>query len=103
LLERPPEQRNEIEKLAVAALKHLADLIVFLIDPSETCGYSHDMQRQLLASLQALYPAVPFLIVETKSDILRTESEHMHISCITGEGIEKLREEIRLFYPSDEA
>jgi len=102
LLERPLESRNEIEKLAVAALQHLADVIVFLLDPSETCGYSRQMQDQLLHSLRELYPRVPFLIVETKSDILNTGSDHMHVSCTTGEGVEELREEIRRFIPTDE-
>ena len=102
LLERPSSQRNEIEKLAVAALKHLADLIVYLFDPSETCGYPLEIQQQLLASLRLLYSEVPFLIVETKYDITKNVSDHINISCVTGEGIDILREKIIQFYPSME-
>jgi nucleolar GTP-binding protein len=34
LLDRPLSKRNEIEKQAIAALTHLADLIVFVLDVS---------------------------------------------------------------------
>jgi nucleolar GTP-binding protein len=101
LLERPPEKRNEIEKLAVAALKYLADLIVFLIDPSETCGYTREQQEQLLTSLQTLYQHVPFLIVETKVDIVDTSSDHLKISCVSEKGIKKLRDTIIQYYPTE--
>ncbi len=39
LLDRPPEDRNEIESQAVSALEHLADAVLVFIDPSGECGY----------------------------------------------------------------
>ena len=39
LLDREIEDRNRIEMQAVTALKHLANAMLFILDPSETCGY----------------------------------------------------------------
>jgi len=94
LLDRPLSERNEIEQQAIAALRHLADLIVFLFDPSETSGYPLAEQQQMLTTIQKLFHDVPFLIVENKVDILNTDSSYTKISCKTGQGIEELRQEI---------
>jgi len=39
LLDRPEDERNDIERQAVSALEHLADVVVFVLDPSGDCGY----------------------------------------------------------------
>lgn len=97
LLDRPLEERNPIERQAIAALRHLADLIVFLFDPSETSGYQMSEQTLMLETIQKLFNDVPFLIVENKVDIKNTGSTYRKISCTTGEGIEELRKEILSF------
>jgi len=97
LLDRPLEERNPIERQAIAALRHLADLIVFLFDPSETSGYQMSEQTLMLETIQKLFNDVPFLIVENKVDIKNTGSTYRKISCMTGEGIEELRKEILSF------
>ena len=97
LLDRPLSQRNTIEKQAIAALRHLADLIVFLFDPSETSGYPMKEQAQMFERLQKLFHDVPFLIVENKVDVKNTGSTNLKISCTTGEGIEILRQNIISF------
>jgi len=89
LLDRPLERRNKIEVQAILALKYLADLIVFLLDPSETCGYSLEDQMKLLKDLKDNFP-VPILVVENKSDINKSNSENLKISAKTGEGIDDL-------------
>jgi nucleolar GTP-binding protein len=94
LLDRPLSERNNIERQAIAALRHLADLIVFLFDPSETSGYPMEEQTMMLQNLQKLFSDVPFLIVENKVDVCNTGSANLKISCTTGEGIEPLRQEI---------
>ncbi|MBN2599739.1 MAG: 50S ribosome-binding GTPase [Candidatus Thermoplasmatota archaeon] len=99
LLDRPLAERNAIERQAIAALRHLADLIVFVFDPSETSGYQMSEQRLMLKSIQKLFNDVPFLIVENKVDIKDTGSENRKISCTTGVGIEELREEILSLLP----
>jgi nucleolar GTP-binding protein len=94
LLDRPFTERNTIEKQAIAALRHLADLIVFIFDPSETSGYQMDEQTFMLENIKKLFDDVPFIIVENKVDIKDTGSSYQKISCTTGEGIEELRQEI---------
>ena len=94
LLDRPLSQRNNIEKQAIAALRHLADLIVFLFDPSETSGYHMSDQRMMLETIKELFCDVPFIIVENKVDIIQTDSANRKISCSTGVGIEELRQDI---------
>jgi nucleolar GTP-binding protein len=94
LLDRPLSKRNNIEKQAIAALRHLADLIVFLYDPSETSGYTMSDQRMMLENIKKLFSDVPFIITENKVDIIHTDSVNRKISCSTGEGIEELRQEI---------
>jgi nucleolar GTP-binding protein len=99
LLDRPLGERNAIERQAIAALRHLADLIVFVFDPSETSGYQLNEQQLMLQRIQKLFNDVPFLIVENKVDIKDTGSANRKISCTTGAGIEELREEILSLLP----
>ncbi|MCD6542320.1 MAG: 50S ribosome-binding GTPase, partial [Thermoplasmata archaeon] len=94
LLDRPLEKRNKIELQAIAALKHLADLIIFILDPTETCGYGLKEQMNLLKSIKKEFSGIPIIVVENKSDLMKRKSPYMKISCKTGEGIEKLREKI---------
>ena len=89
LLDRPLEKRNKIEKQAILALRYLADLIVFLLDPSETCGYSLKAQEKLLEEIRADF-SVPILVVENKADLLCRESEYLKISAKTGKGVDML-------------
>lgn len=94
LLDRPLEERNAIEKQTILALRHLADIILFLIDPT---GYSGDLEAQehLLKALQAEFRDAKFIVVETKSDILKRNNQRLKISAGTGEGLEELMEEIK--------
>lgn len=94
LLDRPLSEKNEIEKQAIAALKYLADLIVFIIDPSETCGYSLDDQKHLLVQMKKMFSESKFIIVENKADFKKTRSKNIKISCEGGEGIDILTDEI---------
>ncbi|HIG98973.1 MAG TPA: GTP-binding protein [Thermoplasmata archaeon] len=94
LLDRPLSERNNIERQAIAALRHLADLVVFIFDPSETSGYQMTEQQLMLVNIQKLFNDIPFLIVENKVDIKDTGSANRKISCMTGAGIEELRKEI---------
>jgi nucleolar GTP-binding protein len=94
LLDRPLNERNKIEQQAIAALRHLADLIVFVADPSETSGYQLSEQMKTLDIIKKIFPDVPLIIVENKVDIKKTVTANPKISCITGEGIEELKQEI---------
>ena len=69
LLDRPISERNRIELQAIVALKHLANVIVFMIDPSETCGYLAQNQIHLLHEIRSNFAGVPILINLNKVDL----------------------------------
>ncbi len=90
LLDRPFEQRNPIELRAILALRHLAHAIVFVLDPSESCGYPVSEQEHLLAEIETEFKGVPIFPVENKADILSSGSDRRKISAETGEGVDEL-------------
>jgi len=94
LLDRPLRERNKIEQQAIAALRHLADLVVFVTDPSETCGYPLGEQMKMVETVKKIFSDVPCIIVENKVDVKKTDTPNLKISCVTDEGIETLRQEI---------
>lgn len=91
LLDRDFEDRNDIEKQAVLALRYLTDIMVFILDPTETCGYDMGKQTKLLRNVQENFDGVPIIVVESKCDIERRSSDVPHISSVTGEGMEELK------------
>tara|TARA_Y100000996_G_scaffold406792_1_gene383584 strand:- start:534 stop:1016 length:483 start_codon:yes stop_codon:yes gene_type:complete len=124
LLDRPMEERNHIEMQAIAALEHVGDLCLFLMDPSETGGTSMEEQTNLLNEVANLLPQTPLIVIDGKGDLLESidpkewqevceleaalmenpegpipemrnpETGHMVISSTAPAGIERLRYEI---------
>jgi nucleolar GTP-binding protein len=94
LLDRTFEDRNDIEKQAVLALKYLTHVILFILDPSETCGYDMAKQMDLLASVERGFPGVPIIVAESKCDILKRETDNICFSAETGENVEALRDRV---------
>jgi nucleolar GTP-binding protein len=92
LLDRPLDERNAIELQAVLALKYLSDVIVFILDPSETSGYFMDQQMNLLRSVRENFPDIQIIEVENKVDLLRSGSDRLKISAANGEGTDALVE-----------
>ncbi|VUT27614.1 MAG: GTPase CgtA [Candidatus Syntrophoarchaeum sp. GoM_oil] len=91
LLDRPLGERNEIEMQAILALKNLTDLIVFIIDPSETCGYSRIEQMHLLDEIGHSFD-LPILVISNKADLgEKFEDSNLTVSATTGEGIDDAR------------
>jgi len=72
LLDRPLSERNAIEKQAVLALRHLAGVILFLVDPTPHSGYSLDMQHNLYGEITSSFPA-PVVAALNKVDIATQE------------------------------
>jgi len=91
LLDRRFEERNEIELKAVLALRHLADLIIFIIDPSETCGYSLEEQFSLLEDIKNM--EMPLIVCQNKSDLRYIENVKIKISAKSGD-IDSLKREV---------
>jgi nucleolar GTP-binding protein len=94
LLDRPTENRNKIEQQAIAALTHLADIIIFIYDPSETSGYPMSKQQNLYRDMKKMFTKAEFIIVENKTDIKKTDSNNIKISCENQIGIKELKEKI---------
>lgn len=94
LLDREFEKRNDIEKQAVLALRYLTDVMVFVIDPSETCGYGLDVQEKLLANIQSSFEGVTIIVAESKSDLGTRDNDRLKFSSQSGDGMEALTGEI---------
>jgi nucleolar GTP-binding protein len=103
LLDRPLEKRNPIERQAIAALKHLADTIVFMLDPSETCGYELKDQLRLLDDIEKIFGGIEVVVVLNKADLLKEETpieiQEKHpgaffVTATTGPGVEELRKKL---------
>ncbi len=91
LLDRELELRNEMELKATLALRHLANVIVFVLDPSEYCGYTLESQFNILSDIKEAFLGIKILEVENKMDLVKTDSGNMKISALSGEGVEELR------------
>lgn len=91
LLDREMDERNEIEKQAIAALRFLAHAIVFILDYSQTCGYETEKQEALLRTIRKQFQDIPIIEAENKSDLGRRNTNRIQVSAMTGEGVEQLR------------
>ncbi|MCI4360504.1 MAG: 50S ribosome-binding GTPase [Thermoplasmata archaeon] len=88
-------ERNPAEVEAETAVQYAATLVVFVLDPTERCGYPMADQETLLARWRAELPTIPILEVETKSDLLKTGSGRPAVSAETREGLDALRAAIQ--------
>ncbi|MEM0379505.1 MAG: GTPase [Nanopusillaceae archaeon] len=68
ILDREITKMNEIEKRAILALKYLANIIVFVIDVTETCGYKIEEQENVLRRILKLFKAKTYLYF-SKADL----------------------------------
>jgi len=100
LLDRPIQKRNNIEKQAVLAIKYLADKIIFVIDPSETCGYPLKDQKKLMNELKKTLKTET-IVVLNKIDLASEEQmkqvsklKAVKISAEKGKGMEELKRKI---------
>lgn len=78
------------QREAMAAISSSAGVVLFLLDPTGTCGWPLEDQVGLLDSLKTHFPDREFLVVENKVDLVRTESGNPKISCVSGEGMDEL-------------
>ncbi|MEM4257118.1 MAG: GTPase [Candidatus Diapherotrites archaeon] len=71
LLER--KEHNKIEQKALVAIKRLSKIVLFIVDPSETCGEKINKQFSLYNYLGEYFKEKKFLIVINKLDISNKE------------------------------
>lgn len=56
---------------AITALAHLNACVLYLMDISESCGYTIEQQISLFNSIKPLFQAKPLVIVLTKIDLTK--------------------------------
>jgi len=100
ILDRPAEERNQIERQALSAMMNVADLVLFILDPSEHCGYPMDVQLHLRNEVAGMVD-VPMIVVANKSDLIGVEG-YMTMSTQTGEGVDAVLAEILVHKPEKE-
>ncbi|WP_049894233.1 NOG1 family protein [Halogranum rubrum] len=90
LLDRPEEERNDIERQAVSAIEHLADTVLFFLDPSGDCGYPLDAQLELRDAVEARFSErdIPVLTICNKSDRSRDVDADAYMSVTEGENVD---------------
>lgn len=98
ILDRPMEDRNAIEQQALTAIINVADVVLFITDPSEHCGYSIEDQERLLHEVEGIV-SVPVVVVANKSDILRTK-ESATMSTENGDGVDDILNHLLSFRPT---
>jgi nucleolar GTP-binding protein len=97
ILDRPAEERNAIERQALSAMMNVADIILFILDPSEHCGYPMKVQLNLLDEVKGMIQ-VPLVVVANKSD-LQVVDGYLSMSTEKGEGIEDVLAAIQVYKP----
>ena len=94
LLDRPLEDRNDIERQAISALRYVGDVLLFILDPSEECGFTMAEQEKLLEEARNTVK-IPVLVAANKIDMPHVEARaDMQMSTLTGEGVDKVKERL---------
>ncbi len=91
LLDRPADERNEIESQAISALEHAADAVLVLVDASEECGYPLEVQLELRDDVEARFD-VPVLTVCNKADRSRDVEADQYMSITEDDNVEGVLE-----------
>jgi nucleolar GTP-binding protein len=84
------QETSEVEKEAIVAVEATTGIVLFLADPTGSCGWPLPEQMRLFEMLKTNYPDRKFVVVENKADLMRVESPYLKISCVTGEGLSEL-------------
>ena len=98
ILDRPAEERNAIEKQALSAMMNVASVVLFILDPSEHCGYPMEVQLNLLGEVKGMVKA-PLVVVANKSDLVAAEG-YQTMSTANGTGVEEVLAEILTHKPA---
>ncbi|MEM3542916.1 MAG: GTPase [archaeon] len=89
LLNREP--KNKYEKIATQALKHISKEFLFLLDPSETCGFSLKEQEGLLDRIIKEFNPNIIIKVSTKKDLGKVwDKAEFAVNCFDSDDVEKI-------------
>ena len=92
LLDRPLDERNDIERQAISALRYVGNVLLFILDPSENCGYPMKEQYALLEEVKDFID-MPVLVVANKTDLESSDKvkADMRMSTLTKDGVIDVR------------
>lgn len=109
LLVRAEAQRNEMEELTLAAMRHLPTAVMYVMDLSgeagDKCSSVKD-QLQLRREVRARFPRRPWIDVVSKVDLgivdgaeeelhgILGDTPYIRLSIHEGQGIDELRQEV---------
>jgi nucleolar GTP-binding protein len=94
LLDRPLDERNEIELQAISALRYVGEVLLFIVDPSEECGFTMAEQEKLLDEVRHTVN-IPVIVVANKIDVAHVETKaDMQMSTLTGEGVATVKDRL---------
>jgi nucleolar GTP-binding protein len=103
LLDRPLGERSKTELLAITALGHLSNVIIFIVDVSEANGFSLASQKHLYDDVRVAFSSNEILIFFNKIDLANqyqlSEAETLFGSCdrlsaVKGEGLDILLKKV---------
>jgi nucleolar GTP-binding protein len=92
LLDRPLSQKNYIERQALAALRYLNGVVLFILDPSEHSGYPLDSQLKLADDVKS-WVKLPILVVANKADIMEYRGV-LNMSTLAGRGVPEVLDKL---------
>ncbi|HLC78960.1 MAG TPA: GTPase [archaeon] len=101
------EDLSAIEKKALAAIQHLARVIVFIMDPTLACGYTLSEQLSLFHKTKQRFSGKHMLVIVNKADSATEEEMEISLKALEGnkiiigsendtQHIEQLRKEVAL-------
>ena len=110
LLDRPISKRNNIELQAILALRLISDLILFVFDPTPSCGYNIESQINLYNEIKENFSDdhIEILPILNKKDLASEKEIHylkekvgldnkqlVLTNALTGENLEFIKDYIK--------
>lgn len=117
ILDRPMSKRNNIELQAILALRLISDLIIFVFDPTPSCGYTVDSQIELFNEIKQNFTKdgkIEITIVFNKKDLASPieiksleeklnlqEKDYFLTNALTGESLDEISNYLKHRYVKD--
>ncbi len=118
ILDRPMNERNNIELQAILALRLISDLILFVFDPTPACGYSIQSQVDLYNEIQQNFTrqkTIDIQIIFNKIDLAKeseikellellplSEKEVIQVNALLGENIDTVLSLLKSRYANND-